>query len=38
MDENKPNRTVGRTWVDLWVGSGYIIIALLFLVGVFVGF
>jgi len=38
MEENKTRRTVGRTWVDLWVGSSYIIIAILFLVGVFVGF
>lgn len=34
-EENQ--KIVGRTWVDLWVSSGYILIAILFIIGVFVG-
>ena len=35
--EYEEKKVVGRTWVDLWVSGGYIFVALLFIVGVFVG-
>jgi hypothetical protein len=37
MDSEPKQKTIGRTWVDLWVGSGYVILVILFIVGLFVG-
>ena len=37
MTEYEEKRVVGRTWVDLWVSSGYIIVAILFISAVFIG-
>ena len=37
MSDYEEKRVVGRTWVDLWVSSGYIIIALLFIGIIFIG-
>ena len=37
MEGENKQKTIGRTWVDLWVGSGYVILVILFIVGLFIG-
>ena len=37
MEAEIKQKTIGRTWVDLWVGSGYVILVILFIVGLFIG-
>ena len=37
MEPEIKQKTIGRTWVDLWVGSGYVILVILFIVGLFIG-
>ena len=37
MEVENKQKTIGRTWVDLWVGSGYVILVILFIVALFVG-
>lgn len=37
MEVENKQKTIGRTWVDLWVGSGYVILVILFIVGLFIG-